>query len=197
MTNYLPFDEVYMFKMKNFGIIWGEDRTKIVLIKEGQCSALGGYKDKYKRIAYSFHQRGYTVACSSYLFFEAYGLDHDFELLEKYVIPKDTEYEVLYFGHSNGGLYGAIYSNLYPEVKKWCLSNVPLNYHKQIQAALSQADRSKFIFVYSEYDTYCRVARHVLGEDIEIHVIPGQDHNYTLEGGFEEFCEFPVKYLLG
>lgn len=181
----------------DYGIVKGNN--KIVFTKAGQNGSMYGYENKYLRIARTLNSKyGYTVICSSNPFDGNNPLDTDFSVVEEYC--KDNgfdDYEIYYFGHSNGARIGITWGYQYPKIKKMVLVNSPIfiNFHSLKEGLINISDKKIFL-VYGEYDqsiNYTELIKPLLNDSIKLEIVKGADHDFT--NMLDEFMELPDKYF--
>ena len=181
----------------DYGIVKGNN--KIVFTKAGQNGSMYGYENKYLRIARTLNSKyGYTVICSSNPFDGNNPLDTDFSVVEDYCKENGfDDYEIYYFGHSNGARIGITWGYQYPRIKKMVLVNSPIfiNFHSLKEGLINISDKKIFL-VYGEYDqsiNYTELIKPLLNDNIKLEIVKGADHDFT--NMLDEFMELPVKYF--
>lgn len=181
----------------DYGIVKGNN--KIVFTKAGQNGSMYGYENKYLRIARTLNSKyGYTVICSSNPFDGNNPLDTDFSVVEDYCKENGfDDYEIYYFGHSNGARIGITWGYQYPKIKKMVLVNSPLfaNIYS-LKDGLSNIGDKKIYLVYGEYDqsiNYTELIKPLLNDNIKLEIVKGADHDFT--NMLDEFMELPDKYF--
>lgn len=181
----------------DYGIVKGNN--KIVFTKAGQNGSMYGYENKYLRIARTLNSKyGYTVICSSNPFDGNNPLDTDFSVVEEYCKENGfDDYEIYYFGHSNGARIGITWGYQYPRIKRMVLVNSPLfaNIYS-LKDGLSNIGDKKIYLVYGEYDqsiNYTELIKPLLNDNIKLEIVKGADHDFT--NMLDEFMELPDKYF--
>lgn len=186
-------------KIIEHGIIFGD--STILLIKVGQDGSLSGYRDKYIRIAETINRKyGATVICVSNPFDGKNPLDVTMDLVD--ALSEENgwkDIKIFYMGMSNGGLIGAWYGYLYPEIVKMLLVNMPIqvkNYTYTI-ARLRKSEADNIVLVYGELDHSCvylpLIDELISDGCVDLKIIPGEDHNFTFN--MNEFMSLPEIYL--
>lgn len=186
-------------KIIEHGIVQGDNT--ILLIKVGQNGSIVGYRDKYLKMAKNINSKyDATVICVSNPFDGKNPLDITMDLIDELSEEKDwPNVRIYYLGISNGGLVGAWYGHLYPEIEKMMLVNMPIqvrNYNYTI-SGIKASEADEKILVYGELDHSC-IYLDLLDElisenDIKLEIVPGQDHNFTF--GMTDFITLPEKYF--
>jgi dienelactone hydrolase len=178
----------------DYGIIKGNN--KVFFIKAGQDGSMYGYKNKYVKMAENINKKyGCTVIVASNPFDGNNPLDNAMDVIDE--VMKDSNYEIYYFGYSNGALIGAWFGTKYDKIKRMVLVNGPLmyNYHKTKQGALDfKGDR--ITFVYGEYDQsiqYTNLLSSIVDDKIKLEIIKDEDHHFSNKD--EDFQTIPEKYL--
>lgn len=181
----------------DYGIVKGNN--KIVFTKAGQNGSMYGYENKYLRIARTLNSKyGYTVICSSNPFDGNNPLDTDFSVVEEYCKENGfDDYEIYYFGHSNGARIGITWGYQYPRIKKMVLVNSPIfiNFHSLKEGLINISDKKIFL-VYGEYDqsiNYTELIKPLLNDNIKLEIVKGADHDFT--NMLDEFMKLPDKYF--
>lgn len=189
-----PFNDIAVI---DYGIVKGNN--KIVFTKAGQNGSMYGYENKYLRIARTLNSKyGYTVICSSNPFDGNNPLDTDFSVVEEYCKENGfDDYEIYYFGHSNGARIGITWGYQYPRIKKMILVNSPIfiNHHK-LKEGLQNITNQEVYLVYGEYDQsikYTELIKPLLNDNIKLEIVKGADHDFT--NMLDEFMELPDKYF--
>lgn len=181
----------------DYGIVNGNDT--VVFIKVGQNGSIYGYENKYLRIAHNLHSKyGYTVICASNPFDGNNPLDNDFSVVEDYCKENGIDdYEIYYFGHSNGARIGIAWGYQYPRIRKMVLVNSPIfiNFNS-LKDGLNNIDNKKVFLVYGEYDqsvSYTELFKPLLNGNIKLEIVKGADHDFT--NMLDEFMKLPDKYF--
>ena len=181
----------------DYGIIKGNN--KIFFIKVGQDGSIYGYGNKYIRIAKNINKKyGYTVICASNPFDGTNPLDNDMNFIEEYSKKYNLkEYEIYYFGVSNGARVALIWGYLYSKINKMILVNSPLmiNLHR-IKEGLKQMNNKKIYLIFDENDPsikYTELLTRLLNDNIKLEIIKNADHYFTNQ--LEEFIKLSEKYL--
>lgn len=107
------------------------------------------------------------------------------------------DYEMYYFGHSKGALFGAWFGHMYPRIKRMVLVNGPLmyNFHKTKEGALDFCD-DRVTFVYGDNDQsikYTELLTTILNDKIRLEIIENEDHHFS--NSFDDFQMLPDKFL--
>ena len=200
------FDSVFTRVLNNCNVEYGfiKGNHTFFVIKAGLNGSIYGYENKYLDIAIGINEKyGYSVLCSS----NPEGASIPFNSLEDIidVVNKLADENglkdpiVYYFGHSNGGLLGALYGKDYAIIKRMLLSNTPLFVNPlKTQRGIKEFKGEKLVMVYSEKDPSFKYTE-IIGaiEGVELIIIKGQDHNYTLDGfDFRNLPEYILKKQL-
>lgn len=196
----------YMDTTIEYGIIDGEiGCNKILFIKAGQNGSCYGYKNKYLKIAERSKEKyGCTVITSSNPFNGGNPLDDVKEVIELQCSERKlccSEAEIYYMGLSNGAIMGAWYAYRYQNIKRMMLVNMPIDvshwHYTKFGIEKYLLGGNELEIVYGEYDPSCQYIDLIkdISKDIGIHVILGEDHNFTFR--MEDFLSLPEKYLLG
>ena len=181
-----------------YGIIKGN--SQIVLIKPGQDGSLRGYDDKYIKIAKALNLKyNFTVICSSNPYdFKHNPLEDAIDLIRNYISDNNIENPyVIYIGNSIGGMLGARYGYLYPEIKKMLLINIPLLKNCDlILSGLRKFTGDKVSIVYGSEDAsikYVKFFDNIDNENIKYHIIDGENHNFS--NNKYDFKKLPDEFL--
>jgi len=178
------FERDYHDTIIQYGII--EGNNKILLIKPGLNGSLTGYKDKYYNLAtYINETYGYTIICTN----NPHDKTHDtlfdaIEVIESYVNHMNfKDYDIYYYGNSNGGIIGACNGYKYPSIKRMLLINPPLfiNYHK-MEEGIENFKGDKIIFIFGELDPsskYTGLLDLYNKDNISYYILQNEDHNLS------------------
>ena len=178
------FEDDYNSTIIHYGIINGNN--KILFIKPGLDGSLIGYKEKYYKLAKYINEKyGYTVVCSNNPSSKAKGtLYNAMDIIQNYIkFMNFTDYEIYYFGYSNGAVLGAIDAYKYPSITKLLLINPPLfiNFDK-IQRGIEGFKGSKITFVFGELDPstkYIGLLDLLKKDNLSYYIVKGEDHNLS------------------
>ncbi len=178
------FNRVFYASVIQYGIIKGNN--KILFIKPGKNGSLIGYNEKYYKLAKYINKKyGFTVICSNNPYVSPYNpLDDAMEVINEYVTEmKFNTFEIYYFGNSCGGLLGARYAHLYPNIKKALLINPPLSmsYHKT-KNSIEKFEGENMVFIYGSLDPsfqYVGLLDFVKNPKISYKILDGEDHNLS------------------
>lgn len=193
----MEFDEIIVKSdEQSYGIVKGS--SEILLIKTGQDAELKGYHDKYIKIAKSLNEKyGISVIVASNHFTGTDPLFDDIEIVEKYARENNFEnYNLKFFGYSNGAIVGTYYGYLHPEIKEMLLINGPVktNIKKYIRGLVNFS--GNITLVYGEEDfsyKYLPFIYPSLNKEKVLEIFPNADHHF--EGLDDEFNALPEKYL--
>lgn len=178
------FEERFFDTILQYGVIKGSN--KIVLIKPGLEGTLLGKNDYHYKVAKLIHDKyGYTVICTNNPNTNTTNtLDDAYKLINEYVsFMNYNEYEIYYFGDSNGGVLGARYAYLYPNIKRALLINPPLfiSYHK-LKDGMVKFNGDKMVLVYGTLDPsfkFVELLDNVGNDKISYIVLENEDHNLS------------------
>lgn len=182
------FDYIFETDFKDYileyGIIKGSN--KIVVIKPGLEGTLLGKNDYHYKVAKLINKKyGYTVICSNNPNPNTKTtdtLEDLIRIINEYVNDMNyTDYDIYYFGDSNGGVLGARYSYLYPNIKRALLINPPLfiSYHK-LKDGMLKFTGDKMTFIYGSLDPsykFVELLDLVDNDKISYVVLENKDHN--------------------
>ncbi len=186
MNNQIYFDYLiendYYDTTLEYGIIKGSN--KIVLIKPGLEGTLLGKNDYHYIVAKLIHEKyGYTVICSNNPNTNTKNtLEDAYKVINEYTsFMNYNDYEIYYLGDSNGGVLGARYAYLYPNIKRALLINPPLfiSYHK-LKDGMLKFNGDKMTFVYGTLDPsfkFVELLDLVDNDKISYVVLENKDHN--------------------
>ena len=180
-----------------YGIIDGNNT--IIFIKAGMEGSCYGYENKYIKIGRRLNAKhGCSIISSSnplgyqtdfdaeMAFVRDYGKSHNF-----------NDYQVYYFGFSNGSLIGMSEAHKYSEIKRLLLVNAPLciNIVKSIDG-IRKFSGEKMTLLFGSNDPSYDLAKmftELESEKVHIEILPGIDHNFV--GALDLFISLPEKYL--
>lgn len=205
MSEGIEYDKIIHSELEDitiidYGILYGNN--KILFIKVGYDGDMYGYENKYLKMAIKINEKyGYTVIVSSNPIpaDQKNPLDNALNVINDYAYEKNfPNFEILYFGYSNGALIGAQYGYLYSEIKKMTLVNAPLmyNWHKTKKGIQNFAGE-KIVLVYGSLDQsfkYTGLITPLTNDKIKLEIINGQDHLFSKDTF--EFENLPEKFLL-
>ena len=180
----MNFNTVFKFRDIEYFIIKGNNI--IFLIKPGLDGSIFGYHNKYLNLAnYINNKYGYTVVCTNNpIESKKDQIEDAICIIKQYCIEMNfINYEVYYYGNSNGGYQGSIYGYKYPKIKKMILINPPLmiNINKIVDGS-NNFNGEKIVFVFGEYDQsikYISILDLVKNEKMKYYVIEGENHNLS------------------
>ena len=134
-----------------YGIIRGNET--IVFIKPGLGGSIYGYENKYFRISEKLND---TFNCTVIVSPNEKKVDFDTEMefIKEYVTHNNlADYQIYYFGHSNGALIGMCNAYKYSQIKRLLLINAPLciNPQKTIDGIKMFAGE-KMVLVFGDKD---------------------------------------------
>lgn len=197
------FDYLFETDFKNtsfeYGIINGNN--KILLIKPGLNGYLLGKDNKYYSLARMVNKKyGYTVVCSSN---PQTNIDNPLEdammVISDYAKHMNfSDFEIYFLGDSNGGVIGAKYAYLYPNIKKALLINPPLfiSYHK-LKDGVLKFNQEQMVFVYGMLDPsykFVELLDLIKNNKVSYVVLENEDHN--LSDNLDLLNSLVEKYLL-
>lgn len=200
---YIEFDYLFEKEFCNriiqYGIISGNN--KVLFIKPGQNGTLIGYNEKYFKLAKYINMKyGFTIVCTN----NSYDGINDplldgVEVIDSFMQFKNfKEYEIYYYGNSNGAVLGARNGYKYPKIKRMLLVNPPLfiSYHK-IQNGINKFNGDKMVFIFGELDPsfkYVELLDLLKSDILSYYIIKGEDHN--LSGGTVRLEDLVETYLI-
>lgn len=176
-----------------YGIIYGD--SKLFFIKVGQDGSIYGYNDKYVKMAERINKKyGCTVVVSSNPYSVGNPLENAMEVINELGFE---DYEIYYFGHSKGALFGAWFGYMYSRIKRRVLVNGPLmyNFHKTKEDALDFGG-DRLTFVYGDNDQsfkYTELLTAILNDKIKLEIMENNDHHFS--NSFDDFQMIPDKFL--
>lgn len=178
-----------------YGIIRGNET--IVFIKPGLGGSIYGYENKYFRISEKLNA---TFNCTVIVSPNEKKVDFDTEMefIKEYVTHNNlADYQIYYFGHSNGALIGMCNAYKYSQIKRLLLINAPLciNPQKTIDGIKMFAGE-KMVLVFGDKDPsfhFVKLFSELSNEKVRFEIIPEADHNF--KNKLELFMSLPEKYL--
>lgn len=178
-----------------YGTILGNET--IVFIKPGLGGSIYGYENKYFRISEKLND---TFNCTVIVSPNEKKVDFDTEMefIKEYVTHNNlSEYQIYYFGHSNGALIGMCEAYKYAEITRLILINSPLcmNPHKTIDG-IKKFNGEKMILLFGDKDPsfhFVKLFSELSNEKVRFEIIPEADHNF--KNKLELFMSLPEKYL--
>lgn len=178
-----------------YGIIRGNET--IVFIKPGLGGSIYGYENKYFRISEKLND---TFNCTVIVSPNEKKVDFDTEMefIKEYVTYNNlADYQIYYFGHSNGALIGMCNAYKYSQIKRLLLINAPLciNPQKTIDGIKMFAGE-KMVLVFGDKDPsfhFVKLFSELSNEKVRFEIIPEADHNF--KNKLELFMSLPEKYL--
>ena len=178
-----------------YGIIRGNET--IVFIKPGLGGSIYGYENKYFRISEKLND---TFNCTVIVSPNEKKVDFDTEMefIKEYVTHNNlADYQIYYFGHSNGALIGMCNAYKYSQIKRLLLINAPLciNPQKTIDGIKMFAGE-KMVLVFGDKDPsfhFVKLFSELSNEKVRFEIIPEADHNF--KNKLELFMSLPEKYL--
>lgn len=178
-----------------YGIIRGNET--IVFIKPGLGGSIYGYENKYFRISEKLND---TFNCTVIVSPNEKKVDFDTEMefIKEYVTHNNlADYQIYYFGHSNGALIGMCNAYKYSQIKRLLLINAPLciNPQKTIDGIKMFAGE-KMVLVFGDKDSsfhFVKLFSELSNEKVRFEIIPEADHNF--KNKLELFMSLPEKYL--
>ncbi|MDD7417401.1 MAG: hypothetical protein SPI86_01085 [Treponemataceae bacterium] len=182
-----------------YGIIDGNNI--IVFIKAGLEGSCYGYENKYVRIGRMLNEKhGCSIIASS----NPLGYKTDFaaemDFIKDYAKKQNfNDYQVYFFGHSNGAALGIINAYQFAEIKKLVCINAPLmiNPHLLLRG-IKGFSGEKMTLVYGSHDAsfdMLKLYSELESDKIDFVRIHGADHNFT--GCLDLFIELPGIFLFG
>ena len=178
-----------------YGTILGNET--IVFIKPGLGGSIYGYENKYLRISEKLNE---TFNCTVIVSPNEKKVDFDTEMdfIKDYATQNNLgEYQIYYFGHSNGALIGMCEAYKYAEIKRLLLINSPLcmNPHKTIEG-IKMFNGEKMIMLFGDKDPsfhFVKQFSELSNGKVIFEIIPGADHYFTNK--IELFMSLPEKYF--
>lgn len=178
-----------------YGIIRGNET--IVFIKPGLGGSIYGYENKYFRISEKLND---TFNCTVIVSPNDKEVDFDTEMefIKEYVTHNNlADYQIYYFGHSNGALIGMCNAYKYSQIKRLLLINAPLciNPQKTIDG-IKMFTGEKMVLVIGDKDQsfhFVKLFSELSNEKVRFEIIPEADHNF--KNKLELFMSLPEKYL--
>lgn len=178
-----------------YGIIRGNET--IVFIKPGLGGSIYGYENKYFRISEKLNDTfNCTVIVSPNE--KKVNFDTEMEFIKEYVTHNNlADYQIYYFGHSNGALIGMCNAYKYSQIKRLLLINAPLciNPQKTIDGIKMFAGE-KMVLVFGDKDQsfhFVKLFSELSNEKVRFEIISEADHNF--KNKLELFMSLPEKYL--
>ena len=178
-----------------YGTILGNET--IVFIKPGLGGSIYGYENKYLRISEKLNE---TFNCTVIVSPNEKKVDFDTEMdfIKDYATQNNLgEYQIYYFGHSNGALIGMCEAYKYAEIKRLLLINSPLcmNPHKIIEG-IKMFNGEKMIMLFGDKDPsfhFVKQFSELSNGKVIFEIISGADHYFTNK--LELFMSLPEKYF--
>ena len=159
-----------------YGVIHGS--STVVFVKPGLSGSIYGYENKYLKIAELLNQKyGCTVIVSPNDKKTDFSGEMDF--LKEYAAQHKIEnYQVYYFGFSNGALIGMSEAHKYSEIKRVLLVNAPLciNIVKSIDG-IRKFSGEKMTLLFGSNDPSYDLAKmftELESEKVHIEILPGR-----------------------
>lgn len=182
-----------------YGIIDGNNT--IVFIKAGLEGSCYGYENKYARIGRALNEKhGCSIIASS----NPLGYKTDFaaemDFIKDYAKKQNLDdYQVYFFGHSNGAALGIINAYQFAEIKRLVCINAPLmiNLHLLLRG-IKGFSGEKMMLVYGSSDAsfdMLKLYSELKSDKIDFVRIHGADHNFT--GCLDLFIELPGVLFFG
>ena len=178
------------FESITYGFLKGNRR--IVFIKVGLGSGVMGYDNKYLIMAHRMHTKyGCSVIVASNPNDGKRHTDEDKAVIEQFVASyRLSPPEMLFFGHSNGGIKGLELSAAGIGFSKMVLVNMPLmiNYHRT-KKYISDIPKTQITAVYGETDpsfSYIPFLKDRF-DNLKLLTVGGADHNF--KGMLNEFID--------
>ena len=184
----INFDYLFNIDYKDtsfeYGIINGNN--KILLIKPGLGGDLLGKNNKFYLLGRKIHKLyGYTVICSNNPKNNIDNpLDDAFKVISDYTkFMNFKDYEVYYLGDSNGGVIGARFAYLYPNIKRALLINPPLfiSYHK-LKDGMLKFNGEKMVLIFGTLDPsykFVEFLDNIDNDKISYKCLENYDHNLS------------------
>lgn len=170
-----------------------EGNEKVLLIMTGNDGTLGGYNDKYLKIAEKEHAiYGATVIISdnprrSKDFPTSYNFDTMMDFVEHHMKERYTAFEIYFMGVSAGGSYALMYAYRYKHICRILAVNAPfmINTHKLLEG-INRFTGEHISLVYGDGDPSYQMMpfiRQLEGPKCKVSSYVGADHNFA---GMEE-----------
>jgi hypothetical protein len=188
----MRFDYVNRIGNIDYGIVKGGQ--KILFVKTGLGSDYLGYKNKYLKMALNMREcYGISVIVASNPYDNRSHIDEDKLALRQYIQDEELDGgDLLFFGHSNGGIKGLALTEAGLVFTKMLLVNMPLmiNFHKT-KRYISQIPETSVIAVYGEKDPSFPYTPFIENkfDNLKVVKIPMADH--TFEGMPDNFIALP------
>lgn len=179
----------------SYGTILGNQI--IVFIKTGLGGSIYGYENKYLQIAENLNNKFNCTVITS-------PNDKKTDFIEEMNFVKDYavqnsigNYQIYYFGHSNGALIGMCEAYKHDEIKRLLLINAPLciNPHKTIEG-IKKFNGEKMVLLFGDKDQsfhFVKQFSELSNEKVRFETIQDADHYFTNK--LELFMSLPDKYL--
>jgi alpha/beta superfamily hydrolase len=182
------FEKVVDGEVIEYGIVHGNEN--IVFIKTGAGGNIGGYQDKYLKIARRIHQRlGATVICASNPYIEDGHETADCAMISKVAADCGfTRYEVSFIGTSDGGYHNLLLAYQVPQTVKLLGINPSLITTDGLVEQLQKIPQVKKVLVFGTEDDDFEcvpLLQRLDCNNLEILTVEGADHDFT--GMVEEF----------
>ena len=180
-----------------YGVICGNET--FVFIKPGLSGSIYGYENKYLKIAERLNQKySCTIIASPNENKTNFSAEMDF--LNEYAVQHNLQnFQIYYFGFSNGALIGMSEAFKYPRIKRLLLINAPLciNMLKSIEGIRKFTGEKMTLLFGSKDPSYdlAKMFTELESEKVAVKIVPDADHNFT--GALDLFISLPEKYLFG
>ena len=170
-----------------YGIFFGRNHQKILIIKIDLDYSIYGYKNEYIKIAYELRNSyGFTVVCASTPLPSRMAPSascHDQMAELKYIISSEigiTDATEIYFtGISQGATVGCIGHSSFPQISRFLLINSQLaHYTGRICQSVQDFEGEMMTFTFGSFNPAATLARHLkldMQENIHVAIIPEAD----------------------
>jgi len=198
----MEFDYISYDKTKvesEAGVI--EGGSTIVIIQSGKGGNIYGYDNKYLHMA-KILNKSYGVTVMSWFDPQCWS-NHFSDVMEfakEYCKDKNfAEYEIFYFGMSNGGRQGILKAAEYPCIKKLMFVNAPfmIDFHKVKKGFENLKETGKEVWaIYGTNDPsykYIDLLKQYESDNFHILTQDGADHNFI--NHLETFIDYPKLFF--
>ena len=188
----MNYDYINQIGNLTYGVIKGGER--ILFIKVGLGSDHLGYENKYLKMAVGLRESyGISVIVASNPYDNQSHIEEDRSAISQYIAEAGFGVtELLFFGHSNGGIKGLALTEEGVAFSKMLLVNMPLmiNFHKT-KRYISGIPATCIFAVYGEQDPSFPYTPFIENKFDNLKVIKIPRANHTFEGMLEDFIALP------
>ncbi len=162
---------------------------KIVFIKGGRGSSVGGYKDKYLKMAERIHERlGATVICASNPEYSICEAPDEYEIRWVVADRGFSNFELYFVGTSDGAYENLKLADKFPETVKFLGINSSYIDFESFEEKLKNLPKVEKILVYGtndeDYDEVAQLKDSNI-ENFKFLSVEGADHSFN--GMLKEF----------